>query len=108
MSWTISIPVTPREGFDDAVDRAQATGQDLSLPGVADDVAAAKYALKDLASRVKRPMIGATANGHALQEGEGPTWHDGISVSVYGSPAATVSVGSAAAATISNSEATTS
>jgi hypothetical protein len=88
MSWTISISPTPRDDFDAAVDRAEASGQDLELPGVRDDVEAAKGALKNLAQRVKRPLISATAYGHSLQEDEGPNWHDGVSVSVTGSAAA--------------------
>ena len=86
MSWSLSIPTTDREHFNKAVDAAVATGQDLDLPGVRDDVETAKFALKDLADRVKRPNIGASASGHSLQEGEGPNWHDGVSVSVYGVP----------------------
>lgn len=84
MSWTISLPQTPREEFDAAVDAAEAGGQDASLPGVSEDVAAAKAALKELAKRVKRPVIGGYANGHSLQADEGDNWVDAVSVGVHG------------------------
>jgi hypothetical protein len=85
MSWTFSVPPTPRADFDAAVDAAEASGQDLSLPGVADAVAAGRAALKALAPQVKRALVSGSANGHCLQEDDGPTWYDGLSVSVTGS-----------------------
>lgn len=84
MSWSLSIPQTKREDFEAAVDAAETFGQDASLPGVADQVAAAKTALKALGSQVKRSLIVGGASGHALQEDEGPNWHDGVSVNVTG------------------------
>jgi hypothetical protein len=84
VSWSFSIPPTDQEHFDAAVDRAEAGGQDLSLPGVRDDISTAKYALKDLGRRVKRAVLAGQASGHALQADEGSGMHDGVSVSVYG------------------------
>lgn len=84
MSWTISLGVTNREDWDAAVDRAEAGGQNLDLPGVREDVEAAKSALKSLGRRVKRSRISGYASGHALQADEGITWVDSIAVSVSG------------------------
>ena len=84
MSWSLSVPPTPRENFDAAADAAEFHGQDAALPGVAEDVREARAALKALAKRVKRPMVAGQAGGHSLQEGEGPNWSDSLSVSVYG------------------------
>jgi hypothetical protein len=85
MSWSLSIQPTPKEEFDAAVDAAQPGGQDASLPGVAEDVAAAKDALKAFGKRVKRAKVSGSANGHALQEGEGDNWSDSVSANVWGS-----------------------
>jgi hypothetical protein len=84
MSWTLTVPSTAREHWDAAVDAAEATGQGHALPGVAEDVAAARAALKALGRRVKRPRIAGYATGHVLQEGEGDGWADSLSVSVHG------------------------
>lgn len=86
MSWSLGVPSTPKEAFDAAVDAAVASGQDATLPGVADDVAAAREALKTLGRRVKRPVVAGYANGHTLQAEEGDTWSDSLSVSVHGQP----------------------
>lgn len=84
MSWTFSVPLTHRDDFDAAVDAAEASGQDITLPGVADDVAAARGALKAVGARVKRPYVAGSANGHCLQESDGPNWSDSLGVSAYG------------------------
>ena len=84
MSWYFTVPPTPKDQFDAAVDAAQADGQDAGLPGVADDIAAAKAALKSLALRVKRPLVFASANGHSLQSDEGAQFADTINVTVNG------------------------
>ena len=89
MSWSLGVPPTPKEAFADAVDAAEPTGQELTLPGVTDDVAAAREALKALGQRAKRPVVAGYANGHALQAQEGDTWSDSIAVSVHGQPQAT-------------------
>jgi hypothetical protein len=86
LSWGFTVPPIARDSFDEAVDAAVAQGQDLSLPGVADDVAAAKAAMKDLAKRVKRPRVGGSAGGHCLQADEGSNWSDSLNASVYGLP----------------------
>lgn len=84
MSWYLNVTLTDREQFDAAVDAAEATGQDQSLPGVAEDVATAKDSMKLLAKRLKRPVLGGYANGHCLQRDEGPAWSDALAVSVHG------------------------
>lgn len=88
MSWSFSVGKTPREAFPGAVEAATATGQDLALPHVKDDVNGAKTAIIHLADNVKQDIISATANGHSLQDSERDdpaiTWHDGVSVSVTG------------------------
>lgn len=85
MSWTFSTASTLKEDFPAAVDAAEASGQDQTLPGVAEDVAAAKDALKALAKQVKRPMVSGSAYGHTLQADEGSNWADSFAVSVNGS-----------------------
>ena len=85
MSWAISVSLVAKEDFDAAVDAAQPTGQDASLPGVAEDVAAAKDALKAFGRRVKRSRVSASANGHSLQESDGATSSDSVSANVWGS-----------------------
>jgi hypothetical protein len=85
MSWSFSVPVVPKDQFAAAVDAAQATGQPPESLGLAEDVAAAKEALKSLAGRVKRAKVGGGASGHALQPSEGNNWSDSIAANVYGS-----------------------
>ncbi len=87
MSWSLNIGTRiPKAEFDAAVDAAVATGQEPDLPGMAEDVAAAKAALKELGARVKRPLVNAYAGGHCLQPGE-VCFSDSISVNVSGSDA---------------------
>lgn len=84
MSWSLGLakPV-PRDEFEAAVDAAEVSGQSVELPGVREDVEAARAALKALGQRVKRDHLTFTANGHCLQD-EDANVHDGISVSVVG------------------------
>lgn len=85
MSWSFSLarPVA-RADFEAAVDAAEVTGQDIELPGVREDVEAAKAAVKALAQRLRRDWIGASASGHCLQRDEGDGMSDSIAVNVYG------------------------
>lgn len=84
VSWSLSVsPPVAKEEFDAAVDAAQPTGQDATLPGFAEDVAAAKESLKALGSRVKRSKVSGYASGHSLQEGD--NWSDSLSTNVNGS-----------------------
>ena len=87
MSWGLSVSPVAKEEFDAAVDAAQPGGQDATLPGVAEDVAVAKEALKAMGRRVKRSKVGGSANGHALQADEGDNWSDSVGASVYGTNA---------------------
>ena len=84
MSWGFTVQVVPKAQFDKAVDDAVPTGQDPDLPGMAADVAQAKFAMKALGQHVKRPNVGGSAGGHCLQEGEGLVMSDSLSVNVYG------------------------
>ena len=84
MSWSLSINATAKEDFDAAVDAAQPSGQDANLPGVAEDVAAAKDALKAFGKRVKRAKVTGSANGHTLQEGETDSMSDSVSANAWG------------------------
>ena len=86
MSWSFSIPATKRgPDFDAAVDAAHATGQPDNTPGLAEDIARAKDAVKFLGGRCKRAKVSATVSGHCLQPTEGKNVHDGLSASVTGS-----------------------
>lgn len=84
MSWSLSVSATAKAEFDAAVDAAQPSGQDATLPGVAEDVAAAKDALKAFGKRVKRAKVTGSANGHSLQEGEGDNMSDSVSANAWG------------------------
>lgn len=86
MSWTFSINPISKENFDAAVDLAEASGQPANAVGLAEDVAAAKAALKALAPRIKRAKVGGGANGHSLQPEESENWSDSISIHLYGTP----------------------
>lgn len=84
--WSLSLPRVKKEDFDAMVDAAMPSGQPINDPGMADDVAAAKEALKVLGARVKRPFISASAGGHCLLKAEEKTSErDVISISVSGS-----------------------
>lgn len=85
MSWSFSANNVPKAGLELAIDSAKATGQDADLPGMAEDQAAAKTALKILAPRVKRDNVTFSASGHCLQPDESKNHSDCISVSCYGS-----------------------
>jgi len=84
MSWSISIPATPRDDFEAAVDAAEVVGQSVELPGMTEATDSARAALKALAHHVQRSRIAGTAGGHVLQEGEGPTYYEACNVSVVG------------------------
>jgi tRNA A37 threonylcarbamoyltransferase TsaD len=88
MSWTLSVPITPRADLDAAVDEAQAYGQDA--PGVDEAVNAAKAAAKQLAPLTKRDFVSVNLSGHVLQPDEGDNCHDGITVSLVGYPKAAI------------------
>lgn len=86
MSWTLNVPATPKDDFQAAVDAAVAGGQPLDVPEVAEAVNHAKGVMKQLGVLISRPKIGGSATGHVLIEGQsGPTWYEGITVSVSGS-----------------------
>jgi hypothetical protein len=83
MSWSISVPKTPKTNFPTLVDEAQHSGQgDGDNIGVDDDVANAKELLKRFAERSEAPFVSGAANGHALQPGQTPWYYNGLSVSV--------------------------
>jgi len=84
MSWSFSVPPTAKDDFADAVDDAVATGQPEQTPGLTDDVATAKEAMKSLGACCKRAKVTGSASGHCLQKDDGKNVHDGISVSVTG------------------------
>ncbi len=88
MSWTVNVPLTPRDEFAAAVDAAQAGGQEA--PGVDEAVASAKAAVKELAALIRRDFISANLNGHVLQPDEGDNWSDSVSVGLFGYPRATI------------------
>lgn len=90
MSWSLSIPKTPRDEFDAAVDAVTVT-QAFSGDGEArriganrleDDVTTAKEVLKSLALRTDAPYLTASAGGHALSPGEEKSFHNSFSVTV--------------------------
>src|SRR4051812_24693010 len=85
MSWSLTVPNTAKDEWNAAVDAAQASGQDASTPGLEQDVAAAKEALKLLGSRVKRDVVRGVAGGHCLGPREGDGIADRIHVEVAGS-----------------------
>lgn len=85
MSWSLAVAHTLREDFNSAVDAAQAVGDNANTESGAIQVLAAKAAMKGLAAQVQRPKVGGNAGGHALQEGDGANFYDGMSVSVNGS-----------------------
>lgn len=94
MSWTLLIPASPPEDFNAAVDATEATGQDISIPGVAQAVEVARATLKALAPVITRPLIEGYACGHVLTESQGgPNWDEGVTVSVGWDEGVTVSVG---------------
>lgn len=87
MSWQFSFGPVSKAEVSDAVDAAEVTGQGGDIPGLADDITAARDALKALAARVKRPIVSGYANGHTLEPGQDESdvnWHDGFTVSVSG------------------------
>jgi hypothetical protein len=84
MSWSFSIQSTPKAEFPAAVDAAVAVGQLADTPGLAEDVAAGKAALKLLGSRVKRANVVGSAGGHCMIPSELATHSDSLSVNVYG------------------------
>jgi hypothetical protein len=87
MSWSASVPATPKDEFEAAVDAAEVGGQDINDPAVSEVVTAAKATAKNLAATyVTRPKVSASLGGHVLTETEGgPTFYEGITVSVSGS-----------------------
>lgn len=85
MSWSLAVAHVLREDFNKAVDTAQAVGDNANTESGAIQVLAAKAAMKVLAAQVQRPKVGGNAGGHALQEGDGANYFDGMSVSVNGS-----------------------
>lgn len=85
MSWSLAVSHVLRENFNQAVDAAEPVGDNANTESGAVQVLAAKAAMKVLAVQVQRPKIGGNAGGHALQEGDGANYFDGMSVSVNGS-----------------------
>jgi len=77
MSWSLSVPPTPREEFNAAVDAAVATGQPADL--IADDVAAVKEQLKRIGSRQTSPKLSGSGGGHVAN---GTTWGESMSLQV--------------------------
>lgn len=84
MSWSFSGDNIPKADLDHAIDEAAISGQDPGLPGMVEQVTAAKAALKLLGARCIKSHVAFTASGHALQPHEHKTHHDGITVSVTG------------------------
>lgn len=82
MSWSLTVPVSPKAEFDAAVDAAEPGGQPADL--ISEAVGEAKKAIKALAAGITRPNVGANAGGHVLSEGEGSNWHEGTSLNVAG------------------------
>lgn len=85
MSWSLTVPHVFRADFNAAVDAAEPTGENAKTESGAMQVDVAKNVMKLLADQVQRPKIGGNAGGHALQEGDGVNFYDGMSVSVNGS-----------------------
>ncbi len=84
MSWSMTVPPVSKAEFPSAVDAARPEGQNLQLPGMAEDVQAVRSALKALALRVKRPRVRGSGGGHCLQPEEGSNWSDGLTANVSG------------------------
>lgn len=82
MSWSLSVPFTERADFEKAVDAAEVIGDNGKTEVGQTQVALARATMKTLAAVVNRNKVSAHAGGHALQEGDGTNFHDGISVSV--------------------------
>lgn len=88
MSWSTNVAATPTAEFEAALDAAEVAGQDINDPAVAKVVDAAKSMAKELAAHITRPKIGAALGGHILTDTEGgPTFYEGITVSVFGAEA---------------------
>jgi hypothetical protein len=83
LSWTFAVTAPTRDAFVQAVDAAVSAGQDSALPGVDDQVQAAKTSLKHLITAVSGdgPFSGS-AHGHARQAEEGTTYYNGLSTNV--------------------------
>lgn len=82
MSWTLSVPVTPRADWDKAVDAAEPVGDNAKTETGQTQVALAKKTMKLMASVVNRPKLTGHAGGHAIQEGDGANFYDGVSANV--------------------------
>lgn len=81
MSWSISIPKTPRDDFAAAVAKLEAPLQD-GKPIDSKDFSLLTETLNHLAGKTTLPFINASAGGHDLREGEGANFHNGVSISV--------------------------
>lgn len=66
MSWTLAVPPTPRERFDEAVDQATVRN---AVPDCEGDVAAVKEAMKALAKRATHAYVSAHG-GQSLIDGD--------------------------------------
>jgi hypothetical protein len=82
-NWSFSFSPVAKADFEAVLDAIQPRGQRLNAVGLAEDVAAAKAAIKVFAKLMRRSYIGASAGGHTLQADEVEPAPDTLAISLY-------------------------